>query len=202
MAKKSIILLAALLIAAKANATIVEYNLSCEGSYTHGSNWTTDFDLGIIFSDISHIYLQWSGSITANEFEPIYSPIPLFEPYYDGYFKARLYEFNFTTLLAERSVYGGADTAPNPEPFDLHSEFSMSDYSAFLDGVGSIQIRLGQKYPLAWYADIPIVRLVSSASGQLDPAKLIFDGTIIPEPATLLLLAFGTLMLRKKNFRS
>lgn len=148
MAKKSIILLAALLIATKANATIVEYNLSCEGSYTHGSNWTTNFDLGIIFSEISHIYLDWSGSIRASEFEPIYHPIPGFDPYRDGYFKARLYEFNSTTPLAERSVYGGADTAPNPEPFDLHSEFSMSDYSAFLDGVGSIQIKFAQKYPL------------------------------------------------------
>jgi hypothetical protein len=202
MPKKSIILLAALLIAAKANADIVEYELNCEGSYTVSQNWTADFDLGIIFSEISHIYLDWSGSITAVEFEPIYHPMPIFQPYYDGYFRAELYEFNSTSSLAHGSVSGGQETAPSPESFDFKSEFYLNNYSPFLDGVGSIKIEFRRTHPLLWYIDPPIIRIVSDASGQLDPAKLIFDGTIIPEPATLLFLAFGALTLRKKRFCS
>jgi len=200
--KKSIILLAALLIATKANADIVEYDLNCEGSYTVGKNWTADFDLGIIFSEISHIYIDWSGSIKATKFEPIYFPIPGFEPYYDGYFRAELYEFNSSSSLAHRSVYRGEKTAPNRETFDLQSEFNLSNYSPFLDGVGSIKIKFRRTHPLLWYADIPVIRIVSDASGQLDSAKLIFDGTIIPEPAAFFLLAFGSLTLRKKLFCS
>lgn len=202
MPKKSIILVAALLITAKANAAIVEYDLNCQGSYWVGKNWTVDFDLGIIFSEISHIYLDWSGSITAVEFEPIFNPIPGFDPYCDGYFKARLYDSGSSTALASRSVYRGADTAPNPESFDLQSEFSLNDYSPFLDGVGSIKITFNQEYHFLWGSDIPIIRKLSNASGQLNPAKLIVDGIIIPEPATLLLLAFGTLTLRKKHLYS
>ena len=202
MAKKSIILVAALLITAKDNADIVEYNLHCDRSYWPGSTWTADFDVGTAFTEISHIYIDWSGSITAAKFEPIYFPIPGFEPYRDGYFKAELYEFNSSGSLDNRFVYRGEQTAPAPETFDLQSEFSLNDYSPFLDGVGSIKIKFGQTYPFEWYAEPRIIRIVSNASGQLNPAKLIIDGTIIPEPATLFLLAFGALTLRNKRFCS
>ncbi|MHC4149133.1 MAG: PEP-CTERM sorting domain-containing protein [Planctomycetota bacterium] len=198
MARKAIILLIAVLIVTKANADIVEYDLNCDRSYTPGSTWTADFDLGVIFSDISHIYLDWSGSITANEFEPIV-PGMIIDQYWYGRFKVQLRDFGSTGALAQKTITGGPGTAPDPEPFDLHSEFNMGNYSAFLDGLGSIKITFDQKYPLLWYSDIPIIRKVSNASGQLDPATLIVDGTVVPEPATLILLTLGTLFLRQKK---
>jgi hypothetical protein len=198
MAKKSIILLAVLLIVTKANATLVEYNLNCGGSYTLSTNWTENFNLGVAFSQVSHIYLQWSGSIKAAHFELIV-PIPISEPYCDGFFSAKLYEFNSSTLLANKIVYGGKDTAPNPESFSLQSEFNINDFSPFLDGVGTIKINLGQTYPIEWYSDIPLVKKVSDASGQLSPAKLIFNGTVVPEPSIFVLLSLGTLFLKRKK---
>jgi hypothetical protein len=197
MPGKSILLLTGLLIVTQANADIIQYNLNCGRSYWPRSTWTADFDLGTEFSEISNISLQWSGSIKAVEFEPIV-PIPNFPPYYNGYFKAQIFDLGSSTALATKSVYGGSTTAPAPQTFDLLSELNM-DYSPFLDGVGSIKITFNQKYPLLWYSDIPILRIVSNASGQLDPATLIFEGTVVPEPATLILLTLGTLFLRQKK---
>ncbi len=197
MPSKSALLLIVALFVTTAGADVVEYDLNCDGYYWLDRSWSTNFDLGVTFSEISHIYLHWEGSITAAEFEPIF-PNPIFEPYYDGRFIAYIRDFGSSTSLASKNVSAGEDTAPNPEPFDLQSLFSISDYSPLLDGTGSIKINFQQTYPLEWYFEPPIVALVSNASGQLDSAKLVFEGVIVPEPITILLFGLGSFALMRK----
>lgn len=48
-----------------ANADIVELPLDCNRVYSSHLIWTTDFDFGVPFTEISHVYMDWSGEITA-----------------------------------------------------------------------------------------------------------------------------------------
>lgn len=192
MAKNSIILLVLLLITPKANAALVEYDLNCAGSYAENQIWTVDFDIGTAFYEISNIYIDLSGSIYASAYFILPSgPIEAC----DAYFRPQLYELSSSTSLGFAYVFGGQSSLPSPETFDLQLQFDVSDFSPLLDGIGTIKIGFHPTYP----TEMVLSEKIADASGQLDPAKLIFDGTIIPEPATLLLLAFGALMLRKKT---
>ncbi|NIP52391.1 MAG: hypothetical protein GWN67_09830 [Phycisphaerae bacterium] len=49
-----------------ADAAIVELPLAAEGRYDVNSvHWEMDFDLGITFTEISHVYIDWSGEMMA-----------------------------------------------------------------------------------------------------------------------------------------
>lgn len=195
MAKKSIILVASLLITANAGADIVQYDLNCAGSYAENQIWTADFDIGTAFYEISGIYIDFSGSINASAY--LFLPSGPVESY-DAYFNPQLYELSSSTSLGSASVFRGQSSYPAPEPFDLQLQFDVSDFSPLLDGTGTIKIGFHPTFPV----EMVLMEKIADASGQLNPAKLIFDGTIIPEPATLLLLAFGSLTLRKKHLYS
>jgi len=196
MSHKSVLLLIIIIFVNAAAADTVEYDLSCDGYYWLGNTWTQNFDLGVTFSDISSIEICLAGSITAVEFEPVV-PLSIYDRYSDGRFNTSIRDFGSSTALASKSVSAGLDTAPSPEPFNLQSLFSISDYSPFLDGTGSININLSQTYPLLWYSGL--LEVVSNASGQIDSAKLVFEGTVVPEPAALLLFGLGALHLLRKQ---
>jgi hypothetical protein len=55
--------------AGMANATIVQldlFDLGCPTEFNwDNSYWRTDFDLGVTFTEISNVYIDWSGEITA-----------------------------------------------------------------------------------------------------------------------------------------
>jgi hypothetical protein len=57
-----------------AKADMVQLSLPCAGVCDLNTPyWSADFDLGVSFTDISHVYVDWSGEITgglAVEYEP------------------------------------------------------------------------------------------------------------------------------------
>ena len=65
--KRAMVIVAAVLLGAGvAGADIVELPLACEGVYDFNQPyWTTDFDLGVTFTEISNVYIDWSGEITS-----------------------------------------------------------------------------------------------------------------------------------------
>ena len=178
----AIITLVVLLSIAGANADIVELPLAAEGEYASSETWTMDFDLGVTFLDISHVYIDWAGEITGEE--------TMHAGVIDAQFVATLYELNPHDYFGRAYVQGGADMYPDPEPFGLQSPFNGQDWTMLLDGKASIEIWFGAtSHPLD-------VISLSVPSGALDSATLVVEGNIIPEPATFFLLALGGLLFR------
>jgi hypothetical protein len=67
--KANIVKLAAaslLAVCCVAKADIVQLSLPCAGVYDLNTPyWSADFDLGVTFTDISHVYVDWSGETIA-----------------------------------------------------------------------------------------------------------------------------------------
>jgi hypothetical protein len=175
-----------------ADAAIVELPLACEGWYdVNTPDWEMNFDLGVTFTDISHVYIDWSGEIMAglavDPMRPGPQPFPL-----DVGISAYLGANPWPRLAA---VYGGEATYPEPEGFVFQSEFGLpgaTTWSDLLDGQGTIVIDhaiLGGPY----------VAYVEFGFVVLNEVTLVVDGTPVPEPGTLFMLGFGAAMMRKKR---
>lgn len=177
---------------ASAGADIVEldlFTLGCPSTYDYDSPyWTSDFDLGVTFTEIFHVYIDWSGEITgglavddSNPDEPFPIDVGI------GAYLESPPNWRHTTR------WGGAATHPDAEVFDVQSEFvyGTMPWSELFDGEGTITIE---------YKELVILNgtYVESGSVFLNSATLVVDGTIVPEPASILLLAMGTLCLRAK----
>jgi hypothetical protein len=169
-------------------AAIIELPLAAEGRYdVNTPDWEMDFDLGVTFTDISHVYIDWSGEIMAglavDPMRPGPQPFPL-----DVGISAYLGANPWPRLAA---VYGGEATYPEPEGFDVQSEFGLpgeTTWSDLLDGQGTIVIDhaiLGGPYLV--YVEFGFV--------VLNEATLVVEGTPVPEPATIIFLALGMLGL-------
>jgi hypothetical protein len=174
-----------------ANADIVELTLDCTGVYDFNTApWSTNFDLGVSFTEISHVYIDWAGDITGGlAVQAGSDPFPMVVGTSASLGKnpgARI-----------TSVWGGEVTYPDPEAFDVQSEFELlggSTWSDLLDGQGTISIYYEEVIILdGWY--------VEHGSVDLTGATLVVDGTIVPEPSALLLLAAGAVYVRAKHRR-
>lgn len=174
-----------------ASADIVEldlFDLGCQELYDFNSpSWTTDFDLGITFTEISNVYIDWSGEITAGlAVEGGSDPFPLDVGI--GAYLEKPPNWRHTILG------GGEETYPHPEPFDNWSEFQYGGmpWSELFDGQGTITIEYQE--PVS-----PDVSYVQHGSIVLDSAILVVDGVVVPEPTTLLFIVIGAIGIRAKR---
>jgi hypothetical protein len=156
----------------------VEFPLNCAGTYDINTPyWTTSFDLGVTFSEISHVYIDWSGEITAG------LAIRYTDPCNPFHLEVGIYA-GFSSPFRHAEAWGGEETYPLPESFDSLSEMIPSTWSDLFDGQGTIIIQ---------YEEIGMLngRYIESGLVMLGDATLIVEGTIIPEPATSFLLLLG-----------
>jgi hypothetical protein len=191
---KNAIIAIILAIAGVAWGDTVELPLNCTGTYDINTPyWTTDFDLGVTFSEISHVYIDWSGEITAGLAIYYTDPCNPF-PLEVGIRSAFSFPFRYV------EVWGGEEIYPSSEPFDFLSEIKPSTWSDLLDGQGSISI---QYQEVVWPFELYGGEYIKHGSVILDDATLIVEGTVIPEPATTFLLLLGTgLMVRMRHSRT
>ena len=63
--RDGVVVVVILLCAVGAYSDTVEVNLFDLGCPTNLSSWTTEFDMGVTFSQISNVYIDWSGQMTA-----------------------------------------------------------------------------------------------------------------------------------------
>jgi hypothetical protein len=171
-------------LAAGASGEFIELPLNCAGTYDFNTPaWTSDFDLGVTFSEISHVYIDWSGEITAGlaiRYTDTCNPFPR-----DVGIKAGFYP-----PLRTAEVWGGEGTYPVPEPFDVLSQIGGTNWSDLLDGKANIEVEYDEIIML--YGEY-----IEHGSVVLDEATLIVEGTVVPEPATLTLLGLGGIFLKK-----
>ncbi len=139
--------------------------------------------------------MDWSGSITAGlaiDSSHPDEPFPLDVGVY-----ASLGSNPWPRIT---DAWGGQVTYPEAEPFDSLSEFKLlgtTTWSDLLDGQGKITVG----YTECVFAD-GFRRYTEHGSVFLDKAILVVEGTVVPEPATLLFIGIGTIALCvKKHIR-
>ena len=137
---------------------------------------------------MSHVYIDWSGEITAglavNPVIPGPQPFPLDVEVYAG--------LGFNPGLRITEVWGGEASYPSPMPFNCQNEFLMDEqtsWSDLLDGTGTITLGYDEYI-------IQDGGYVQHGSVTLNSATLIVEGTVTPEPGTLALLGFALPFLR------
>ena len=182
-------------LANTSSATIIEYPLDCAGTYGFDDSWEKDFDLGVEFTKVS-VSINWSGEITAGR--AVYSNNPD-DPFPVDVGILANFGRNPTSRLTD--VYGGKQTYPNPEPFDTTSLVELhlnSTWSDLYDGKGNVKIYYTQPSLFDGY-------IIESGTVVLSDANLIFNGTLVPEPTSIVFLAlgvFGIFGRRKRQFKN
>jgi len=154
--------------------------------------WQTNFDLGVTFTEISHVYIDWSGGITAGLVqdyhpgtgEPVGQPYPIDTGVYAD-----------LGWLQRVTVWGGETDYPSPKSLNSLDEFPTggTSWSGLLDGKGGIIVGYtepGFDFSGTWY--------VTHGSATLDKAILVVEGTV-PEPASILLMTIGLAFIRHKR---
>ncbi len=146
--------------------------------------WQTDFDLGVTFSEISHVYVDWSGEFTASLIEELHSHAT--QPNDVG-FRAW-----FSNPRRSTEIFGGAENYPNSVTFNYHSEIVLDhseNWADIYDGKGMFSIQYIDSF--IWQ----IYGFVEHGSITLNSATLVVDGVVVPEPMSFVTLAIGAIVL-------
>jgi hypothetical protein len=162
------------------------FDLGCPTGFNKNAPyWMSDFDLGVTFTEITNVYIDWSGTITAGIAIKDYNPD---EPYpLDVSIKAYL----DMPIDIGVSVWGGEESYPSPELFYGQSVFQLRvprTWNDLLDGRATIWM---------YYGELIIIegRYIESGYITLDKANFVVEG-VVPEPATLLLISLGVFGIR------
>jgi len=181
-----------LVLSAGATGEVVSLPLNCAGTYEiYSTAWSYDFDFGVTFSQITNVYIDWSGEATAN----LYYLDGRTDP--KGSVIGAAIELSYPQY-ADVTIGGGMSTYPDPEPFNEISEFQLDggSWANILDGRGII--RIGYSMPI-----MPgIGYFVEYGSVVLNDSTLIVEGTVVPEPATIFLMSLGLLGIRSISRRT
>ncbi len=167
------------------------FSVGCPSLFDTNNSWSSGIDLGVQFSQIDSVYMDWAGEITAGlaiYYDDPNNPFPM-----DVSIAASL---GSNPWPRATKVWGGEETYPEPEPFSSLSEFSLlsgSSWSDLLDGQGTITIGYGK-------AIMTNGNYIEDGFVTLTDATLVVDGIIVPEPSTVLLLTAGIVIVRRKPF--
>ena len=185
MKRHGIIGVLLLLLGTMAAGDTVTYPLvGCEGTYHTGmesDSWTSTVDLGVTFSEITSVSIDWSGQMYGGLKIEYGSNGQDFVPA-SVTFSASL---SASPVNALADIGGGDSTYPNPENFDCITSFSLwfdSTWDQWLDGIGDVNLAPSMISPTT---------IVEFGYVELYDATLIFEGTVIPEPMLTLLLVCG-----------
>ena len=175
-------------------ATIIEYPLDCAGTYDRDNDiWEKNFDIGTEFTYISHVYIDWEFDIIGAKavYDDPENPVPK-----DVIIAVAV---GIQPNWKHQYISGGASTYPVSESFDITTEITKGSgsWSMLYDGKEYIKISY-QEYLFDGY-------YIESGFVTLNSAKLIIDGTLVPEPTITLFITVGSLgvfRIRKRAIRN
>lgn len=181
-------------IALPAQADLVELDLlslGCPSEFDFQSSpWSYNFDLGVQFSSIDHVYMDWSGEITGGLFTYLGNP--------NGPQPANVSITaklgSYPSYYRQSSHWSGKSTYPNPEAFNALSEFLKGDMplSELFDGQETIEISYDETLD-----ELGDYWFVEHGSISLNKVNLVIDGTIIPEPSMFVFLMLGGFYIKR-----
>lgn len=177
-----------------AYAVIIELPLDSAGVYggPGASYFEEYFDLGVHFSEISTVSIVWSGSIKGSV---ITNDLSNGEPeVVDTHCIAWLGDLDATAEVA-----AGQSTYPDPEQFEVTTKFTLRvnhTWNNLLDGKGRLLIEENGYIFLPWVGGGGYLEY---GEISLENATLVFEGTVVPEPASLLLLLAGVPVMKKRK---
>lgn len=162
------------------------------GSYAWGEDRTIDVDFGTSFTSIQSFRIEWSGHINA------------------GWYVFNDMEFGLRSGVSRGAFYAvtdpldpwvhadtdllGVATYPDPEFFDMASAFRLfpDHFDGLFDGKTRLSIGISREWMMGVGDYLPET---TYATGYLDGATLIVEGTPVPEPSSVAALLLGSASL-------
>lgn len=159
------------------------------------------FDVGQQFSEIENVWIEIEARVLAEQFDvcgTFFDPQPCVHEVQVLGFVAQMDTEGFpifSTVHSDGLSFGnlrdleGSGTGIAP----FNDQFVNSDFQFLLDGEGSLTLF----WNVLFGDPDRIILNYMEPSGEIFNARLIIDGTPIPEPSTALLVAAGLLVLAR-----